>query len=311
MGSKKIVMGVIILIIFVGLTLFVKSIASKGKSDKASLSVQARKDTKKAPTQKIISKGKGALTVKISNSKNAEIPMRIKAFKAIDGKTSVYVTSSVGGRMQEVTPGTYDIEVDTIPQKIFKNVKVSEGKETVEDLGPITGSVLVKTANAKKAATFYPMRILYSKTNDMITAYMTNKAIEVVPGVYDIEIGTSPKIYKKDVKVDAGKETVLDMGCVVGALIVKTVGEDGKNVRSNVKITKADTNEVVSSGLSNKPIDIGKGTYNVEVFSVPKQSKKNVKIDPGEEMVVDFIVKSPVVPQKSAAPKAAAAKLKQ
>jgi len=100
-------------------------------------------------------------------------------------------------RMLELVPGTYDIEVDTVPQKIFKNIKVDQNKETVEDLGCVMGSLIIKTANAKKAAAFYPMRILYTKTNDMVTAYMTNKVIDIVPGVYDVEIGVSPKIYKR------------------------------------------------------------------------------------------------------------------
>jgi len=309
MRNKKFIVGIIVLIVFAGLILFVKVIAPKAKAKKTTVpAVQVKSGLKKVTKQKVISKGKGALTVKIVNSKNAEIPMRIKAFKVIDGRSSVYATSSVGGRMQEVTPGTYDIEVDTVPQKIFKNVKVAEGKETIEDLGCVTGSIAVRTTNAKKAAAYYPMRILYSNTNDMVTAYMTNKTMEIVPGVYDIEIGTSPRLYKKNVKVAAGKEAIIDMGCVVGSLMVKTVDENGKNVRSNVRITKADTNEIMSSATSNKPIDLGKGIYNIEVLSNPKQSKKNVKVNVGEELVAEFIVSAPIVPQKPAKP---VAKVKQ
>jgi hypothetical protein len=258
--------------------------------------------------KKVISKGRGALTVRIVNSKNMEIPMRIKAFKVIDGRSSVYAASSVGGRMQELTPGTYDLEVDSVPQKIFKNIKVVEGKESIEDLGCVTGSITVRTTNAKKAIAYYPLRILYSNTSDMVTAYMTNKTMEIVPGVYDIEIGTSPRLYKKDVKVGSGKGVIIDMGCVVGSLIVKTVDENGKNVRTNVRIMRADTNEIVSSAASNKPIDLGKGTYNIEVLSNPKQSRKAVKVNLGEESTADFVVGAPIVPQKSAKP---AAKVKQ
>lgn len=300
MKNKKFIAGIIILIAFVGLILFVKAVASKAKARKAVPTAQVKKGLKKTAAQKIISKGKGALTVKIANSKNMEIPMRIKAFRVIDGKSSVYMTSSVGGRMQEVTPGIYDIEVDTVPQKIFKNVKVAEGKETVEDLGCVTGSITVRALNAKKTAAYYPMRILYSNTNDMVTAYMTNKAMEIAPGVYDIEIGTSPRLYKKDVKVVNGKEAIIDMGCVVGALMVKVVDENGKNVRLSVMITRTDTNEVVSSAKSNKPIDLGKGIYNIGILSNPKQSKKNIKVNAGEESVAEFVVSAPIVPQKPA-----------
>jgi hypothetical protein len=302
MGNRKIVIGAVILVVFVGLVMFVVSKASVKKMP--AQAVRVNKSMKKTPAQKIISKGKGALTVKIVNSKNMEIPMKIKAFKVIDGRSSVYAASFVGGRMQELTPGTYDIEVDSVPQKIFKNIKVNGTKETVEDLGCVTGSIVVRTLNAKKVPAYYPMRVLYSNGNDMVTAYMTNKSMEIVPGVYDIEIGTSPRIYKKDVKVDAGKEVTIDMGCVVGSLMVKTVDANGKNVRSGVRITKADTNEVVSSTISNRPIDLGKGTYNLDILSSPKQSKKDVKIAAGEESTVEFVIAAPAtaaaVPQKPA-----------
>lgn len=302
MGNRKIIMGVIILVVLIGLILFVKAIVPGAKTKKPASTAPAKNPLKKSPAQKVISKGKGALTVRIMNSKNMEIPMRIRAFRSIDGKSSVYTTSSVGGRMQEVMPGTYDIEIDTVPQKIVKNVKVAEGKETVQDLGCVTGSITVKTLNAKKAVAYYPMRVLYSKTDDMVTAYMTNKTTEIVPGVYDIEVGTSPRIYKRDVKVNPGKEVIIDMGCVAGSLTVKVVDENGRNVRSGVRVTRADTNEIASSTTSNKLIDLGKGTYNIEVMSNPKQSKKDVKINVGEESVAEFVVTAPIVPQRPAKP---------
>ncbi|MFA5255296.1 MAG: hypothetical protein WC419_01190 [Candidatus Omnitrophota bacterium] len=301
MKIKKIIVGIVVLIVFAGLIIFVKAIASKARSGKAAApAVQLKKGMKKPAAQKVISKGKGALTVRIVNSKNVGIPMRIKAFRVIDGRSSIYTASFVGGRMQEVVPGTYDLEVDSVPQKIFKNIKVAEGKETVEDLGCVMGSITVKALNAKKAAAYYPMRVLYSNTNDMVTAYMTNKTMEIVPGVYDIEIGTSPRLYKKNIKIVSGKETILNLGCVVGSLMVKTVNENGNNVRLSVRITRADTNEVISSAVSNKPVDLGKGTYNIEVLSSPRQHKKGVSVNLGEESVVDFVINTPVPSKKSA-----------
>ena len=294
MSNKKLLIGIIVVIAFVGFIMFTKVLTPKTKSIQTAPTVQAKKDSKKVPAQKVISKGKGALTIRIVNSRKAEIPMRIKAFKVIDARSSVYATSSVGGRMQEVMPGAYDIEIDTIPQKILKNIRVAQGKETIEDLGCVTGSLAVRTLNVKKAPAYYPMRILYPKTNDMVTAYMTNKSIDIVPGVYDIEVGTSPRLYKKGVKVDSGKDTIIDMGCVVGSLTVKVVDESGKDVRLSVRITRADTNEIVSSAKSNKPVDLGKGSYNVEVLSNPKQFRNNIKVGLGEESAAEFTIKSPL-----------------
>jgi len=299
MRNNKLIIGIVLFIAFVGFVLAARVMLSAGKGKKAAPVAQAKTDLGKIPAKKAISKGKGAITAKILNYKRADIPMRIKVFKMTDPESSVYVASTVGGRTQELLPGVYDIEIDTVPPKIFKNIKVNEGKETVKDLGCVTGALTVRTINTKKAPAYFPLRILYRKTGEMVTAFMTNKTLEIVPGVYDIEIGTSPRQYKKDVKVEAGKESLVDLGCLTGTLIVRTVGEDKKDVRSVVRITRYDTNEIVSSAVSNKPLELGKGRYNIDVMSLPKQSKKDVVVNAGEDSTVDFTIAAPIVPQKS------------
>jgi len=299
MRKNKLIIGLVAIVVITGLILIIKAVASRKAPGKSSAAAQALKGFKKATVKKAISKGKGGLTVRILNTKKIEIPMRVKAFKVVDAKSSVYAASTVGGRMQELLPGTYDIETDTVPQKIFKNIKVSEGKETVEDLGCVTGAIVIKAVNYKKAPAYYPLRILYGRTNEMITASMTNKTLDIIPGVYDIEIGTSPRQYKKDIKVEAGKETIADVGCLTGVLVVKTTDENKKDVRCSLRITKADTNEIVSSGTSNKPIELGKGAYNIDLLSSPRQNKKDVDINTGEETIIGFTVTAPAVPQRA------------
>lgn len=301
MDKKKLIIGVVVIAAIIGLIVIIKSVGSKAASKKSVAAVKgAKKGMANMPVKKAISKGKGALTVKILNAKNIEIPMRIKVFKVLDSRASVYSASTVGSRTQELLPGSYDIEIDTTPQEIFKNVKVNEGKETMEDLGCVTGALTVKTINSKKAPAYYPLRVLYGKTNEMVTAFMTNKTLEIIPGVYDIEIGTSPRQYKKDVKIEAGKETIADLGCLTGTLVVKTTDEDKKDVRCSVRIMKADSNEIVASSNTNKPIELVKGKYNIEVMSSPKQSKKDVAINTGEESTLEFTVTAP--PKRQAAP---------
>jgi hypothetical protein len=292
MRNKKLLTVIIIALVFAGFILYARAKSPGTKSRRAASAVQAEKGSKRMSEQKVISNGNGALTIRIANSKNVEVPMRIKAFKVIDAGSSVYAASSVGGRTQELAPGVYDVEIDTVPQKIFKNIKVSSGKETFEDMGCVTGSLVVRTLNAKKTDAYYPMRIFYPKTKDMVTAYMTNKAIDMVPGVYDIEVGTSPRLYENGVKVGAGRETIIDMGCVVGSLNVKTVDKAGKNVRLSVRIKTAGTSEIVNSIKSNKPVDLLKGSYDIEVLSSPKQFENNVKVDAGKESVVKLTIKS-------------------
>ena len=299
MRNKKLIIAAVVIIAFIGFILVIKGIltAKKGKKPAA---VQVKGEVGK-PVKKAISKGKGLLTIKVLNSKGKEIPVKIKMFRAINSSSSIYSTSSIGGRSQELLPGTYDLEVDTIPQKIFKNVKVNEGRETVNDLGSVTGALMVKTVNAKKAPVSYPIRILYGKTNEMVTAYMTNKALEIVPGTYDIEIGTTPRQYQKNVRIDSGRESIVDVGCLTGTLTVKTVDENGKEVRCLVKITKADTGESINTIVSNKPAELMKGKYNIEIMSVPRQVKKDVAVNVGEESLFEFTVTMPPVPQRNVA----------
>jgi len=305
MLNKKLVIVVIAIIAFIGLIIITKAVSSKGKGNKPAVTAaQAKKDLGKAPVKKMISKGRGALTVKILNSKRVEVPVRLKAFKSVDKSSSIYMASFVAGRMQELTPGDYDIEIDLVPQRIYKGIRVSEGKETVQDLGCLTGALYIKTVNSKKAVAPYPIRVLYPKSGEMVMAFMTNKSMDVAPGVYDIEIGTSPRIIKNNVKVESGKENIMDLGCVTGSLKVKTIGEEGKDVRQSVRLMKAGTGELVSSSLSNKPIELAAGKYDLDVLSNPKQSKKDVIINAGEESMIEFTVKTPIAPQKvPAAPK--------
>ncbi len=302
MLNKKLIIGIVVVIAFIGSIIVTKAVFSKGKGKKAAVTAaQAKKAPGKAPAKKMISKGKGVLTVKILNSKKVEVPVRLKAFKTVDRNSSVYMASFVAGRMQELTPGEYDIEIDLVPQRIYKGIRVSEGKEAVEDLGCLTGALYIKTVNSKKAVAPYPIRVLYPKSGEMVMAFMTNKSMDVAPGVYDIEIGTSPRMYKNDVKVDAGKENIMDLGCVTGALTVKTTDEEGKDVRQNVRFMKAGTSELVSSSLSNRPVELVAGKYDIDLLSNPKQSKKDVSVNLGEESVAEFTVKAPIVSQKTPA----------
>jgi hypothetical protein len=305
MKNRNLITAIIIAVAAVMLFVVIKGVISMAKSRKKAPSVAMKAGSEKAAVKKQIPKGKGALTVKIFNSKNAEIPMAVRIFKSAGSDSGIYAASTVGSRMQELLPGTYDIVIDTNPQKLVKGIKVNEGKETVKDLGCVTGSLLVSVVNAKKAPAYYPIRVLYGKTNEMVMAFMTNKATDIIPGVYDVEVGTYPRQYKKNIRVDAGTETIADFGCLTGMLTVKTIDEKRNDVRSNIRIMKADTNEMVTAGASNRPIELIKGKYNIEVLSNPRQTKKDVSIDTGQDSVIEFTVTA------SEAPKAPAPAAKQ
>jgi hypothetical protein len=202
--------------------------------------------------------------------------------------------------MQELLPGIYDIEVETIPAKICKNINVSEGKETVYDLGSVTGAVIIKALNSKKKAISLPVRISNPKNNLTVTSITANRPVEILPGVYNIEINTMPRQVRRDVRIDNGRETVIDLGVVSGSMIVKVVDENGKEVRVAVNVKDSKTNMIVTSTGSNRAGEIAPGEYDIDVITTPVQTKKGVKITAGEEVVVDFLVKSKPAPQVAA-----------
>ena len=287
-------------VLIIGIVFIAKPFAKKRPVAKTSVAQKAAKAPAKAPAKKAISKDMGGLTVRILNSKNQDAFLRIRAFKASDSRSSVFMASFTSNRMVELLPGNYDIEVDTIPQKIFKGMSVAKGRETVEDLGRVSGSLVVKMLNSKKRDAAYPMRILYPRSNMAVTSAMTNRPVEVLAGSYDVEIGIMPKIVETNVRIESGKDTVLDLGAVTGAIVVKAADENKKDVKCGVRVKKTATNEVVFSGITNRPIELFQGTYNIEVASVPAQVKKDVKVNAGEEVAVEFLVQAPVTPAKPA-----------
>jgi hypothetical protein len=186
--------------------------------------------------------------------------------------------------------------------KIYKGINVAKGRETVEDIGRVTGSIEIKALGASKKPAAYPVKVMYPRTGTAVTTASANRPVDVVAGIYDIEIGSSPKQARKDVRIEGGKETVIDIGSA-GAILVKAVDETGKETKGSVKIRKAENSEVVATHVLGKQMEILPGTYIVESAVNPSVSKKDVKVDAQEETVVELIIPAPPAP----APKAAAA----
>lgn len=295
MKNKNLIIALVLAAAVAVAILIARPIVSKKPARKAAppAAKAAAKPLAKAPAKKAIAKGKGALNIKILDSKNKEMLLRARAFKVVDRRTSVYSATLSTNRTQELTPGAYDIEIDTIPQKICKDINVSEGRENIEDLGHITGSVNVRAVDSKGKEASYPVRIFYAQSNEVVTSTVTNRALEIVPGMYDVEVATYPRQLKKGVKIDPGKEGFWDLGKDMGALVIKTLDENKKEVRSSVRITKAENNELVATLPTNRPIEILKGAYNVEITSTPRQTRKDIKINAGEETAVEFTVEAP------------------
>lgn len=283
--------------------------AAKKESKPAASSQAALK--KEAP-KRVFPKNTGGLTVRIADSKNKAIPVKIRAFRVSDNRSGVFMASFTSNNMQLLPAGTYDIEIDTVPQKLYKSVSVQNGRETTEDLGSMTGSLMVKAMNAKNQEGRYPIRVFYEDSAVPVATGMTGKPMEIVSGPYDIVIVTMPNI-KKNVRIETGKEALMDLGANMGELTIKAADESGKPARVPCRIRNKDTGEMVASSVTNRPLELISGLYEVEIqqkTGVPL--KKEAKINPGESTMMEFVVQAPPAPARAAvkAPVKAPAKKK-
>ena len=295
MKNKGLIVVAVVIVALIAVFLVVKKPnISKAVVAKGKIAEKAFARTAAAPAKRIIPKDRGALVVKFLDYKGKEINTRLKAFKVVDSDSSIYAASFTANRPQDLLPGSYDIELDTVPQKIYRNVAVSAGKENSKDLGSITGNVNIKALASNKKNASYRVKIMENKSNNVLVMAVTNRPVDIISGIYDIEVESFPKYVKKDVKIEAGKENVLDWGLASGALTVKAVDVDKKEVKSNLRITK--NNEVIFLGQANRPVEVLEGLYNIEILSKSAQSKKDVKVTAGEETVVEFTVEKPQAP---------------
>ncbi|MDP3804223.1 MAG: hypothetical protein Q8Q87_01580 [Candidatus Omnitrophota bacterium] len=302
MKNKKLIIGLVIAVVILGIIFIKNPNTLKGPAKKAALPVKAEQAKAKAAVKKTFSKEMGGLTVKIADINKKDMYLGLSAYRSTDRRSSVHAATFSSNRMQELLPGDYDIQIQTIPPMLYKGITVSKDKETIEELGALTGAVNVKLFNSKKKDAYIPVKILAQKSGMTVASGATNRPIQVLSGMYDVEIGVMPRQLKKDMKVEAGKVALVDLGYSMGAVIIKAADENNKEVRLSARIKKADTGEVAASIVTNRPVEILKGTYIVELLSAPVQTKKDVVIEAGSEAIVEFIVQAPLAPAKVQAP---------
>lgn len=295
MKNKKLIIGLVVAVAVLGIVFIKKPNISKGQMKKQAIPAKAGQAPSKAPAKKTFSKDMGGLTVKITDINKKDMNLGVNAYRSVDKRSDVYAASFSSNRMQELIPGTYDIQIQTTPPMLYKGIEVSKGKETIEELGTIMGAVNVKLFNSKKKDAYIPVRVLHQKSGAAVVSGTTNKPVQLLPGIYDMEIGTTPRQLKKDLKIEAGRETLVDLGLSMGALIIKAVDENGKETRLSARIKKADTGEAVTNIVTNRPAEILKGAYIVELLSSPVQIKKDVAVEAGSESAVEFTVQAPPV----------------
>ena len=129
--KNKSIVAVTAVAAVVAVVIFIKhSFIHSHAAKKAVSAARAEKSRPAAavPAKKLFSKGMGGLTVKAHGANDKPQSLRIKVFRVDSKNMSVFVAAFNTERMQELTPGTYDLEIETTPAQIYKNVTVCEGK---------------------------------------------------------------------------------------------------------------------------------------------------------------------------------------
>ncbi len=243
----------------------------------------------------VFTTGKGALTVRLFNTQGKESFQNIRAFRSEGGRSSLFMVTLQSNKAKELVPGTYDIEIASIPPKIYKGITVYKGREVIENVGPI-GIINVKALDARNKSAYYPMNIIYPDTDIVIATLTTNRPIEIMPSTYDIAIETLPKQVKKSVKIGRDRDTVLDIGCTTGTIAVRAKDAAGAKIRCGIIVRRLDNGQVVMSTTANRSIELVQGVYKIETSSAAKETK-TVTIVPGKETAIEFVVAAlPPVP---------------
>jgi len=304
MKGKLIAIGLVVAVVVVLTVVFIAKQTVKKAAKKAVPAAVKPAAAKPSPAaKKQLSKGMGGLTVNITGIDKKDAYIKLKAFKADDPRSSIYAASFVSNTMQELLPGTYDVEINTTPQMIYKNIKVALDKVTVEDMGHVTGAVLVKALDDKKKEIRYSVRVLQPGTRTMLIAGFTNRPIEVVAGTYDITIETLPSQLKQGVSIEKGKKVEVNLEYASGTMSVNTADETNKEVRTMFRVRRSDNGDMIASGLTPKKLELLKGSYIVEVLTNPLQVKKDVAVNTGSETAVGFVVQPPPAKRTASAVK--------
>lgn len=304
MKGKLVMVGLVAVVAAVLAIIFITKSTVKKEAKKVVPAVAKQAAGKPAlAAPKKLSKDMGGLIVKISNIDKKDAYIKIKAFRVDDQRYDVYAASFLSNNLQELLPGTYDIEIDTIPQVIYKNIKVALDKVTVEELGHVSGALVVKAVDDKKKEVRYSVRVLQPKTGSLLIAGFTNKPIEVVAGNYDLSIETLPTQFKRGVDIEKGKKTEVVLEYAAGTLVVDATDDNKKEARTMFRVRRSDNGEMITSGLTRKKIELQKGSYIVEVLSNPPQTKKDVVINTGSETTAEFTVQPAPAKKPAAAAK--------
>jgi len=293
-----VVAGIVILLILAVVLVLRPSVNKKQpvkkQAAKETVTAQAKKTALPAPkpaAKREIPKDVGLLIVKASGSNNKPTYAGIRIFKVLDSQSSLFYVSGTSNAFIKLPPGNYDIELNALPPKLYKNVKVAPGQENVVDLGAVTGSLKIRIVDQAGKNENYDVKVFHAKSRNIVCSVASNRSIELLPGIYDLEITTLPPDTRKDVKVEAGKENLVDAGSITGTLTVKaTKSSDGTPLEGMAFVKRPGTNESLATISTNKMVRLLRGSYQVELSGDKTKTKKDVTIEVGKDSVLEFSI---------------------
>ncbi len=128
-------------------------------------------------------------------------------------------------------------------------------------------------------------KIMDQRTGGFLKRCCSRTNVNLLPGLYKIEIPSDPPIIKENVLVRKNEKTVVEMKGF-GRIKIET-----RDYIAGCRIIDEKSGEVFKTVYSNVKIKVPAGTYRVEIPSEPPELIENVSIETGEYKIVKPVAK--------------------
>ena len=128
-----------------------------------------------------------------------------------------------------------------------------------------------------------------NEITDIVFVGHTGNPASLVVGTYDIKIPVHPTLWIRDVVIENGKTTDLDVGGY-SRILVNGKDSSGKSLEIDFDVyTPDDKENIVIKGMTNQPSEyILAGTYDIEIKIDPPIFEKAVRIEAGVDTIIDL-----------------------
>jgi len=208
-----------------------------------------------------------------------------------DPGTGSSVTQIASWHDSSVTPGVYDIVIDTSPEIRYSQFQIPEGSTTVIRLNVASFEIIGEDG---QRADPYQVALVDPASGATLASMASpvDDPYYVLPGVYNLELypsigQSSPEAIFANVELKPLEATIVG----VGALVLRGIG--GESIAPHgITFYDAATGEELAgfSGYAPEKYYLAPGTYYVELYwgisAYPRGILKDLLIKPGETNVV-------------------------